>query len=231
MMRKLARALVGRESVRDELNTAQRAISRAFRTLRQEWLHKSEHLRRCSGVKVNVACGNLVREGWINVDLYPGPGAFYMDVVQGLPFADGAVEHIHCEHFLEHLSFEQAGRFLAECHRVLAPGGGMRIVVPDAEKYIAAYSRNDAGFFEQLRFLGKAARPLDTPIQVINQMFRMGGDHKFAWDFATLSRSASAAGFAEIKLSFFGDVAPELAIDGTDEWRMIESLYANLRKR
>jgi len=230
MIRKLARAVVGRESVRDELNTAYRAVARAFRTLRRENFGKSSYLRNCTGVKVNLACGSLIRDGWVNVDLYPGPGAFYMDVVQGMPFADGAVVHIHCEHFLEHLSFDQAERFLAECHRVLAPGGTLRIILPDAGKYISAYSRNDAEFFQQLRFLGGSVRPLDTPIQVINQMFRMGGDHKFAWDFATLSRSASKAGFTEIKPSFFGDVPPDLAIDGTDEWRMIESLYANLRK-
>ncbi len=106
----------------------------------------------------------------------------------------------------------------------------MRIIVPDAEKYISAYSRNDREFFEDLKRLGNTQQDLDTPIKVINQMFRMGGDHRFAWDFDTLGCSARAAGFSDVARSSFQNAPPELSIDGTDWWRIRESLYVMLRK-
>ena len=229
-IRKLARRLVRQESVRANLNTASRALGNAIRTLRMRYFSSPGRLRESRNVKVNIGCGGLIREGWVNVDLYPGPGATYLDVLDGLPFGSGAVIRIQCEHFLEHLEFDQAERFLAECRRVLTPGGILRVVVPDAEKYLRAYCRGDEDFFNQLTHLGGAQVPLDTPVKVINQMFRMGGDHRFAWDFATLRATALTVGFAEVVQSCFGDVPAEFAIDGTDDWRRLESLYANLRK-
>ena len=228
--RKLLHRVLPHKSVRDELRLARRALLRAFRSIRMEWMSKTASLRGQARVKLNIGCGGIIREGWVNLDSYPQPGVFYLDVVNGLPFGVDTVTHIHCEHFLEHLDYDDAARFLTDCQRVLTPAGGMRVIVPDAEKYLTAYCRNDKTFFDQLRGLGNASVPLDTPVKVINQMFRMGGDHKFAWDFQTLSGVAKEAGFSEARKSSLGDVAPELSIDGTDEWRVIESMYVNLVK-
>jgi predicted SAM-dependent methyltransferase len=166
----------------------------------------------------------------VNIDVEPSRGAYYVDVINGLPFEPRTVAHIHCEHFLEHLWLEDAEQFLRECYRVLTDEGTIRIIVPDAEKYLRAYCRNDQAFFGRLTRLGNAKQPLDTPIKVVNQMFRMGGDHKFGWDFDTLSCTARRIGFSEVSRSSFGSVAGDLAIDGEDEWRQVESLYANLQK-
>ena len=62
---------------------------------------------------------------------------------------------------------------------------------------------------------------------VINQMFRMGGGHCYAWDFTELRASLLEAGFAMVQKSVCGDVSPELMIDGTEDWRPHESLYLN----
>lgn len=217
-------------SVRDNLNTASWSLKNATRSLWMRYRHDNGHLRQCENVKVNIGCGGIIRDGWLNVDLYPGPGAAYLDVRDDLPFGDNRVTRIHCEHFVEHLEFDQVVRFLGECHRVLVPGGVARIIVPDAEKYIRAYCRADGDFFEQLKHLGNSATPLDTPGKVINQMFRMGGDHRFAWDLDTLRKTALEAGFSEVLPSFHGDAPAEYLIDGSDAWRKLESLYANLRK-
>jgi len=193
-------------------------------------LSRPNHLLKASGIKVNIGCGKLVRKDWVNIDLYPQPGAYYVNVVDGLPFKARTVIHIHCEHFLEHLSFFDAERFLAECYRVLVPGGSMRIIVPDAEKYITAYCSSDKEFFQKMQGLGGVERPLETPMHFLNQMFRMGGDHHFAWDFETLRATTTAVGFPTVVLSSYGDTLQEYAIDGTDDWRKVESLYANLQK-
>ena len=55
-----------------------------------------------------------------------------------------------------------------------------------------AYARRDAEFFDAMRQLGNAAEPFETDIEVVNQAFRMGGDHLFAWDFAVMKRRLEA---------------------------------------
>jgi len=193
-------------------------------------LGNSRELRRLRAVKINIGCGGAVMEGWTNLDICPAPGAFYSDARNGLPFGDGAALHIHCEHFLEHLEYEAAERFLGECHRVLSAGGTLRVIVPDAEKYLTAYCRNDEEFFGGLRHLGNARVPLVTRIEIVNQMFRMGDAHRFAWDFETLELVTKRIGFSKALRSSLGDISSDLNIDGTDSWRPVESLYVNIHK-
>jgi hypothetical protein len=87
---------------------------------------------------------------------------------------------------------------------VLDHGGSLRLIVPDLEKYVIAYARADYAFFQSFRFLGGAVEPLETKGAVCNQMFRMGGSHKFAWDFETLRQAARDCGFSEVSRSAWG---------------------------
>jgi predicted SAM-dependent methyltransferase len=121
--------------------------------------------------------------------------------VNGSPFSDGAITHVHCEHFPEHLDYSVANAFLADCSRVLKPSGSMGTIVPDVQR-----------------------------IEVINQMFRTGGAHRFDWDLETLRHASSKAGISKTASSSKGNVAIKLAIDGHDDCRELESLYANLYK-
>ena len=108
MLRKLARYAFQYRSVREELRGSAKGFNRALRCLRMEWFAKPRALAQLQGIKVNIACGRLVREGWVNLDLYPPPGASYLDVLNGLPFGTASVTRIHCEHFLEHLRLDEA---------------------------------------------------------------------------------------------------------------------------
>jgi predicted SAM-dependent methyltransferase len=58
---------------------------------------------------------------------------FYYQAGNRLPFDDGAFSFIFSEHFFEHLFLDEAGGLLKECFRVIAPGGCLRVVVPDAD--------------------------------------------------------------------------------------------------
>lgn len=70
-------------------------------------------------------------------------GAFralrYLDVSRRFPFPDGRFAAIYSSHLLEHLPVEVAERCLGECRRVLAPGGVLRLAVPDLDRMIAEY--------------------------------------------------------------------------------------------
>jgi SAM-dependent methyltransferase len=51
--------------------------------------------------------------------------------VTALPYANDAFERALCLDVLEHLTFEEQPRALAELHRVLAPGGELLVSVPN----------------------------------------------------------------------------------------------------
>ena len=230
MLARIIRRAVPQESIRHELRLVRASMSRLMRGVRDEIFGTRVAPAQPGGLQVNVGCGDIVVPGWVNIDQQSRSGSYYANVLNGLPFADGAAARIHCEHFLEHLQFEHARAFLAECHRVLEPGGWLRVIVPDAGRYCEAYARNDTEFFNRLERLGGAAEPLATPMQVINQMFRMGGEHLFAWDFETLCGALEGAGFARIARSRKDDDARGKVIDGNDWWREVESLYVDATK-
>jgi len=181
-------------------------------------------LRHARGLSLNLGAGFHTRDGWTPIDLMVSPPAgIRWDVRWGLPFDDGSARRIHCEHFFEHLRFpDEAMPALAECFRVLEPGGELRIIVPDAALYIQAYARHDAEFFGAMRELGGAVTPFETDIEIVNQAFRMGGDHQFAWDWPVMRRRLEQVGFAQVEETGYD---PERFIDQGDEWRRRESLY------
>ena len=111
---------------------------------------------------------------------------------------------------------------LAECFRVLEPGGELRIIVPDAGRYIRAYAHDDTEFFDAMRELGGAVTPFETDIEIVNQAFRMGGDHQFAWDLPVMRRRLEQVGFERVEETGYD---PDRFIDQGDEWRRRESLY------
>ena len=56
------------------------------------------------------------------------------DLSQGIPLPDGRCEVVYHAAVLEHFRQDDALGFLKECHRVLVPGGVIRIGVPDLEQ-------------------------------------------------------------------------------------------------
>src|SRR6266478_1940744 len=82
--------------------------------------------------RLHIGSGREPFTGWTNIDIQKLPGVdFVADVRAGLPFSD--IELIYAEHFLEHLSLDEALGFLAECRRVLAPHGVLRLSTPNLD--------------------------------------------------------------------------------------------------
>jgi len=158
-------------------------------------------------LKLHIGCGEGRLEGWVNIDVHPAPLA--MNVLWGLPFGAGSARCVFVSHLLEHLFFPIDVRaFLGELRRVLAPGGIVRIVVPDVEQCIAAYAAQDRVFFASRRetwtwwpkdatrledFLAYAGAGCEPAYQFES--------HKYGYDFETLSRELATAGFTAIERS------------------------------
>jgi predicted SAM-dependent methyltransferase len=186
---------------------------------------------------VNLGAGDAGHPGWVNVDRAPGPNINCIyDARKKLPFEDGSVKGIFTEHFFEHVDYEeQVPYLLAECRRVLQPGGVIRIIVPDAEKYLRAYVSGGWDELAGIRPLAPGRADVhfpvryNTPMELINVVFRQFEEHKFAYDFETLAFVLEQAGFRDIRKQSFGEsMAPEICLDL--ERRASESLYVEAVK-
>lgn len=89
---------------------------------------------------LNLGCGRRYHPAWTNLDLEAAaPEVLAHDLTQGLPFGDNTFDAVYHSHVLEHFSPEQGQALIAECVRVLRPGGVLRIVVPDLEQIAQLY--------------------------------------------------------------------------------------------
>jgi predicted SAM-dependent methyltransferase len=224
---------IKRRSTKTNLRNAWNATRTLVGGLINQWRYGNDLRAHChgrNGLLLNIGCGERVHPGWVNIDVKPRLGTLYHNILDPLPIEDRTVAVIHAEHLVEHLEYGDAVRFIAECHRILMPDGSMRVIIPDAEKYMNAYSKKDKVFFASLKYLGGSSEPLPTVNAICNQAFHMGGDHRFCWDFETFSRVAQEIGFASIAVSFHNDGSIGCCIDAQDWWRPIESLYINLSR-
>ena len=143
---------------------------------------------------------------------------------------------IFTEHFFEHLDYtEEVPLFLDECCRVLQPGGVIRVIVPDFERYLRAYSAHGWSEINALRNMrddnvdGYFGCKYHTKMEVLNVVARQGWEHKFAYDYDTLKYLLERHGFQGVVRQEFGkSLMSELAIDLKE--RADESLYVEAVK-
>jgi predicted SAM-dependent methyltransferase len=91
---------------------------------------------------VNLGCGQRYnRDGaWLNYDFVPSSeDVIQADLRRCIPLADETATVVYHSHVLEHFDKSDGVLFLRECHRVLAPGGVLRIAVPDLEQIVRTY--------------------------------------------------------------------------------------------
>jgi predicted SAM-dependent methyltransferase len=173
------------------------------------------HVRELRGALVNVACGPQILEGFVNLDLLGAPPRIRWDCRRSLPLADAGAAGIRVEQFVEHLDTrEELPEFLRDCLRVLEPGGVLRIIVPDAGRYLRAYCRPDLEGFRELAVPDPFPEDLPTKMDVINHIFHQWGEHRWAYDFETLVLRLRTAGFGRIEhVGYQRSLLPALAQD------------------
>lgn len=153
---------------------------------------------------LQVGCGGNRFEGFLNTDCFLNRSAdLPIDARFPLPLESGAFQGIYTHHFLEHVPYESARAFLAESFRILAPGGRLRIAVPDAGKLLDLYAlHTPEGDEAVMNFYPSYHRKPQhlTPMDVVNHVFRdeRANTHFFAWDFRTLELRLKKAGFAQV---------------------------------
>jgi SAM-dependent methyltransferase len=98
--------------------------------------------------KMNIGSGPHAAAGWLNADLVAAPGVdLRLDLRRGVPLATASLDCIAAIHVLQDLAWPQIAPALRELHRVLRPGGVLRLAVPDLDRALRAYRARDAGYF------------------------------------------------------------------------------------
>ena len=131
--------------------------------------------------KVNLGCGPIGKENWINVDWgilailhkftiiekiliklnlfpkgynIPWPKNLKLhNCRKKLPFPNDSIDCIYTSHFLEHFKKFEAEKVINDCFRVLKNEGIIRIVVPDLEILVKKYLENDIDYFKKVKGL------------------------------------------------------------------------------
>ncbi|CAG2148885.1 class I SAM-dependent methyltransferase [Cupriavidus numazuensis] len=201
-----------------------------------------ENIRDLSNTfkKYNLGCGDKIYKDFLNIgywqhlergQLYTGmngqDGSYMLnlDLKEGIPAHDGSLDLVYHSHMLEHLGYLDGIAFIQECYRVLAPGGKMRILVPDLELWAKAYLSSDRFFLEEYQ------KVLDKDLYVTDAAIFMGmlhnHDHKCGYDFKTLTWVLERAGFAGIRRTLYASsvyIENVSEIEPYDALRAMESL-------
>ncbi|MBC8420105.1 MAG: methyltransferase domain-containing protein [Desulfobacterales bacterium] len=150
---------------------------------------------------------NLI-DGWINFDLQlRWRPQVVADLSCSIPLRSGSVGYIHSEDLLEHIDLKGGKRFLRECYRVLRPGGAMRLVTPNLRALVRDLYLN--GERKHLAWC-EAHGETDGRCEALNFHMRMGGAHRFIYDYELLQRILKNIGFKVRRVSYNASHRPLL---------------------
>jgi predicted SAM-dependent methyltransferase len=141
----------------------------------------------------------------VNIDLDSPTADLLLDLTEPLPFADASVSHIFNEHFIEHITREQAVQFLKECHRVLTSEGAIRITTPNLRFLTFSYISNATSEW------GDLWQP-NSRCLMMNEGMRSWG-HQFVYDAEELIRVLGEAGFKSLVFQTYRQSSDENFIE------------------
>jgi predicted SAM-dependent methyltransferase len=170
-------------------------------------------LRGRKDLRINIGSSSSALDGWINADLLRDPEGrcLRMDAAKPWPFPPRSAEVVNSEHFIEHLSAEEANAYLREAYRALRPGGVIRTSTPDLAGISRSMLDRDSGDLVVHRSHGYAA---STHGDMVNN-YVYGSGHRRLYDEEMLALLLVEAGFAEPQRRSYGESDHE-ALKGID---------------
>lgn len=195
----------------------------------------------------------LISQERFNLFSYIEPDIIVWNLRRGIPFPNQTFDVVYHCHLLEHIDRANALSFLAECYRVLRPGGIIRVVVPDLEKWAHEYSYSleqcnannflqeheeiIADLLTQLTQNEPTTRRVQKPVTrwlekvLLGDGEKTGWKHRWMYDHFTLEAMLSRAGFNMCKQTTAWESRIEdwknygLDMDTEGNERKPESLY------
>ena len=158
-------------------------------TATQEESAQSGALHMGKPLKLHLGCGAKYLPGFFHIDALKYPHIDHQGFVENLSFfPDNGVELIYASHVLEHFGRHEVDPVLREWHRVLQPGGVLRLAVPDF------------GACARLYVEGKLLRGISDIMGLIIGGQRDSHDfHRMIFDEPTLNVRLKAIGFSHCR--------------------------------
>ena len=161
-------------------------------------------------IKINLGSGHWKLEDWVNVDIdCDSEPDVCANLAGDLPFANGVASLMHTEDFIDQLDIEQAAEFLRECHRILGPGGVLRVLTPDMQKLAHLYLNDPA----QLKSMWKSFVGVPLSLETAGEIFNIGmrfAGHTFLYDEETFKALTSRCGFDARRVEYQQSEVSEL---------------------
>jgi len=226
-------------------------------TLRDEPPFPRALVKRLGLRGINCGCGRGLERGWLNTDLVRiqerdgreselerisrVDGELYFlrhDATEPYPIEAESFDWAYSEHFVEHVSPGDAIGWLTEVHRLLRPGGLVRITTPNLAIFLRAYVNRDDPFYElnraelarTRRFQDREKVP-DRRGWMVNDIF-YGWQHRWIYDYEELRHALASAGFdpaSVVERSVrVGEVPEVAALDLPG--RATQSIYVEARR-
>lgn len=205
-----ARWVMGRSLAAYRLELARRRL--VSRATRQGAIQR--YLQSTQTRALQLGTGHNLLPGWLNTDVhvFRRGQVTYLDATRPFPLPQASFDYVYSEHQIEHVPLADGERMLAECFRVLRPGGVVRIATPDLQRIArlaqAPLGEDEAYYVAYIsRMLGL---PAPDPARVINALFRAFGPddasaHQFIYSFDALAGRLRAAGFTDVRRCAVGE--------------------------
>lgn len=137
-------------------------------------------------LKLHLGCGKRdFGKSWTHIDA-ADYDHLHSHNVRKLPFADKTADVIYASHLISYFDRVEIVPILNEWHRVLKPGGVLRLATPDFWRMAQMYTDSRIKLDQ---ILGPLYGKMDIGINIY---------HKTVWDFPGLARQLTLCGFKDI---------------------------------
>ena len=187
-------------------------------------------------VGLHMGCGpNNRSPGYLNCDIKDGD--FRVDGTKPLPIPSDSLDYVYSEHFIEHITAEEALVFIEESLRVLKKGGIFRCLTPDLGLLLDIADNGRPDVLEKLRHRlldgwlaedGDCIAPPEISAELapvwdarddILHVFMHNHNHRYLWSAPHLLRLLEHVGFVEGQVQPYGVSRDErVCMDPEDRW-------------